>query len=709
MKKISRIAVGIITSVIAIAPLHALKKGGHVKATLVSESKSIQPGAPFWVGIELDMQPHWHTYWKNAGESGEPTSIDWQLPAGFSAGPIEWPTPKRIAVPPVVSYGYEENVLLLTKITPPIAFANSQPVILKAHVDWLECEKLCIPGSADLALTLPVTLSNPKMDMAWQEKFSETRFLWPLNNFDWRFEAQTTSQGFLLKVTAPTGTTLVKDVMYFSEDPATIAYAGEQNFQSTPNGFTLTLVRSDASTTTATALNGVLLTSAGWRGDGSEKALALHVPVTHGTTGSSGRLWQALLFALIGGLILNLMPCVLPILSIKILGFVQQAQGQRSHSIAHGLTFAAGVIVSFWALAGTLLFLRAGGEKLGWGFHLQSPVFVIVLISLFFVLGLSMFGIFEIGTSLIQLGGVAKKSRSEWAGSFFSGVLATAVATPCTAPFMGSALGYALTQPAFSSMMVFTSLGIGMALPYVVLSCFPSLLRYVPKPGPWMDTFKQVMAFFLMATVLWLAWVLEIQRGGGALIYVFSGLLLQSVGAWIWGRWNTPLHSSGVQRTALIAAILFVLGGFMVAVEARNSVASTEMSDTKTPSSSSKIKWTPFSAGKVAELREQGKNVLVDFTASWCLTCQVNERVVLNDPQVVAAIEKSNLVPLRADWTNRDEEITRALESFERNGVPFYVIYPADEKAPPRPLPEILSKSIVLKAIDELSQTSGGK
>jgi thiol:disulfide interchange protein DsbD len=707
MKKFTRSIVAVAALFAALAPAHALKKGGHVTAALVSESKSVQPGTPFWVGVQLTMQPHWHTYWKNAGESGEPTSIAWQLPAGFTAGPMQWPAPRKISVPPVLSYGYEDSVLFLTKITPPPSFSNSQPVVIKAHVDWLECADVCIPGSADVALTLPVTLANPKMDMGWQEKFSQTRFLWPLDNSDWHFTAEATPTGYLLKATAPPGVAKVPDATYFSEDPLTIAYADEQKFRSTPDGFTLSLVRSESSTGTATALNGVLITSQGWRGDGSEQALSLHVPISPPTGGSAHRLWKALLFALIGGLILNLMPCVLPILSIKILGFVQQSHGHRSHSVAQGLTFAAGVIVSFWALAGTLLFLRAGGEKLGWGFHLQSPLFVTALISLFFILGLSMFGIFEIGTSLVQLGGVAPKSRSPWAGSFFSGVLATAVATPCTAPFMGSALGYALTQPAVASMAVFTMLAVGMALPYVILSCSPALLRYVPKPGPWMETLKHVMAFFLMATVLWLAWVLEVQRGGDALICVFSGLLIQSVGAWIWGRWNTPARSRGVQRASLITALLLMIGGFIVAAQAGGVAPSSATA--RAAASSAKIQWLPYSAAKVAELRAQGKNVFVDFTASWCLTCQVNERVVLDDAEVVRAIEKSNIVPLRADWTNRDEQITSALESFERNGVPFYVIYPADEKAHPRPLPEILSKSIVLQAIRELSSTGGKK
>jgi thiol:disulfide interchange protein DsbD len=316
-----------------------------------------------------------------------------------------------------------------------------------------------------------------------------------------------------------------------------------------------------------------------------------------------------------------------------------------------------------------------------------------------------MFGVFEIGTSLIQLGDAPKKSRSEWLSSFFSGVLATAVATPCTAPFMGSALGFAVTQPPFVSILIFTMLGVGMALPYVILSSFPSLLRFVPKPGPWMDTFKQIMAFFFLATVLWLAWVLQTQQGGDALLWVLAGLLVQSVGAWVWGRWNTPLRSTKVRRSAAVCATLLLLAGLAIAWQSGKGEARPAGSSI----SSSTIQWVPYSAATLAELRSQNKPVFVDFTASWCLTCQVNERVVLSDADVVNAFERNKIVTMKADWTNRDAEITRALESFERNGVPFYVLYPADAQASPRTLPEILSKSIVLDAIEQTMKTGGTK
>ncbi|MCG3204809.1 MAG: Thiol:disulfide interchange protein DsbD [Elusimicrobia bacterium] len=632
----------------------ALLKGSHVKASLVSEVESIQPGTPFWVAIRLEMQPKWHTYWKNPGESGAPTEVSWQLPEGFKAGPLIWPTPIKIELPPVVSYGYEDEVLLLTQIFPPAVFRDTRPLTLKAQVDWLECEVVCIPGQAEVSLTLPLLITSPKPHIEWQERFSRTRFQWPLESSEWSVLASSTRDGFRLTVNSPKNPPdKPADLLFFAEDPNVIAYAAPQKFTPTPQGGTLDLFKSEASTSPVTYLRGVLVTSLGWRGPASEKALSINAPVSKSEGVSPTSLWPgslqetrpgrriawALLLAFIGGFILNLMPCVLPVISLKILNFIQQTSGHSKKIAQHGWVFAAGVIVSFWALAGLLIALRASGQQIGWGFQMQNPFFVGFLFVLFLLLALNLFGLFEIGTKLIQLAGVTK-GKSGFAGSFLNGVLATIVATPCTAPFMGVALGFALAQPPLVSFLVFTSLGLGMSFPYILLSSRPAFLKWVPKPGPWMIKFKSLMGVFLLATAFWLGWILYLQL--------------------------VPKQENTLQTNQR--------GGI----------------------------WEPFSEERVKELRNQGRIVFVDFTAAWCLTCQVNERVVLNSEVVSQAFKGKNIAMLKADWTSHDEKITLALQKFGRSGVPFYVLYPSAADSPPITLPEILTNTIVLDAISKI-------
>ncbi len=627
----------------SVFPVHALKKGGHVKASLVSEVKSIQPGTPFWVALRLEMQPHWHTYWQNPGDSGEPTSLTWQLPEGFKAGDIMWPRPSVISIPPVLSYGYENEVLLLVRIQPPAVIKQTAPITLKATADWLECEVVCIPGTADVSLTLPLKITPPEPDNAWLEKFSMARFEWPVESADWSVTAFNTPEGFRLSVARPEGSTeKLSELYFFAADPNAISYAPPQKFSSTNKGATLDLVKSEASTSPVTHLRGILVNANGWRGPNSERSLLINAPISGNAPAQGGMtLWLALIFSFIGGIILNLMPCVLPVLSIKILGFIKQAQEDRATVLRHGFVFTAGVVASFWVLAGVLIFLRAGGQQLGWGFQLQSPIFVGALAALFFVMGLSLIGLFEIGTSLIQLADTTQQ-KSGYTKSFLSGVLATVVATPCTAPFMGPALGVALTLPAFQSILIFTSLGLGMSSPYLILSANPGFLRFVPKPGPWMDKFKKIMGLLFLATTVWLVWVLNTQIG-------FLG---------------------------------------------PKSVA--------TGKDAHGIDWEPYSKERVEELRESGRAVFVDFTAAWCLTCQVNERVALSSEKVVEMIKQKNIATLKADWTSHDEKITQALASFGRSGVPFYILYPADPNAAPVTLPEILTPQIVLDGLSKV-------
>lgn len=399
--------------------------------------------------------------------------------------------------------------------------------------------------------------------------------------------------------------------------------------------------------------------------------------------------------AFLGGMILNLMPCVLPVLSIKILGLVQQANEAKEEVFKHGLVFTLGVLISFWILAGLLLILRAGGESIGWGFQLQSPVFIVVLVFIMFLFGLSLFGVFEIGTSLTGAGQNVT-SKSGYSGSFFSGIMATVVATPCTAPFMGAALGFAISQPAFISILVFTAIGLGMALPYLLITAFPKLLKFIPKPGAWMETMKQFMGFLLVATAIWLIWVLSSQVVPDSIITLLFALMFVSIGAWVWGRWGTLMNSKTTRTIALVVAAILIFGAGYKTIEN----VSDESNKLTATNNNSGI-WKTFSPELVTELRNNNKPVFVDFTAKWCLSCQTNKKVALHNEDVEKKFKEKGVTTLTADWTNRNEVITKALAKFDRNSVPLYVLYPAGGKEPII-LPEILTPSIVIDALEDL-------
>jgi thiol:disulfide interchange protein len=406
----------------------------------------------------------------------------------------------------------------------------------------------------------------------------------------------------------------------------------------------------------------------------------------------------ALGFAFLGGMVLNLMPCVFPVVSLKILAFMQHSGDAPRRVRLHGLSFAGGVLLAFWILAALLLALRAAGEEIGWGFQLQSPVFVAAMAFLLFALGLSLSGVMEIGTSLTRLG--ATTGRSGYRTSALNGMLATVVATPCTAPFMGAALGFALTQSATAALLIFTALGAGMAAPYVALSLWPALLRFLPRPGEWMVRFKQLMAFPLFATVAWLVWVFGHQTGVDGILRLLLGLTLLGAAAWAWGSWATLDASSRTRITAGGVAIALLVSGFMLSATAQP--VSSEPNTAGLRQNGSGVQWEPWSEARVAELRAEGRPVFIDFTAAWCLTCKVNERVAFSSAEVGRIAGERNIAMLKADWTNRDASISRALGSFGRSGVPLYVLYEADPSASPRLLPAILSPGILIETFSQL-------
>lgn len=696
----------LLLSAIAVVCLSATLHAGepsHVKVALIPEVRTIAPGAPFWVAVRLSMDPRWHTYWINPGDSGAPTEIKWNLPPGFEAGPIQWPHPERIEVPPLVSFGYENEIALLVRITPPRDLKMAERVTLAAHVSWLECEELCLPGEATVS---GVVSSGPAVanDPTVAQFFAEARARLPLDSADWKFAAGSGNGFVRLNATPPLWLKEpVAEAQFFPEKPGQFSN-GRAAWSRGDGVYVTDLPLSDESTAKTGRLTGVLVSKSGWRGPGSERAIRVDVEIAGSTSSLPGPgaspsgtgLPGAIGLAFIGGLLLNLMPCVLPVLSIKVLSLVGQAEAPAGARMKNAGAYSLGVLVAFWALAGLLIALRAGGEQLGWGFQLQSPPVIAGLASLFFLMALNLFGVFEVGVSLTRLGNNAGKSDAGTGASFSSGLLATIVATPCTAPFMGSALGLALTQPAPAALAIFTSLGVGMAAPFVALAASPRLLRFLPRPGAWMETMKQALGFLLAATVVWLAWVLGQQTGSDGVAMLLAALVIQAVGAWVLGKWANVTRSAAVRTVAGIVAAVLIVGSAAAAVKLAAAG--------RPPASQAAVaeNWEPYSEARVIELRAAGRPVFVDFGAAWCLTCQVNERVALSAAAVLAKFQEKNVAMLKADWTSRDPAVTQALTKLGRSGVPTYVLYSKDASAPPRLLPEVLTPTLVIDALDKL-------
>ena len=678
----------------------------YSSAELVSESTSVQPGTPFTLGLRLLMDPGWHSYWKNPGDSGEPTDIEWILPEGFTAGSIQWPYPERIDLPPLRTYGFYDEVLLLTEITPP---ANLEPGVeleITGTAYWLICEEICLPAEEALSLSIPIQASRPSPSPQ-AEAFTVARSKLPISLDNWVFEGTSQSGSYVLRVTSPAGElSSLEGAYFFAHDPTLLEHAAPQPMSRDGDSYLIALQESAYSTAPAERLKGVLVAAERhtFSTDGV-RAIEIDAPVQDAffaaqqapNTSTSSLPWL-LLLAFAGGLLLNLMPCVFPVLSIKILSFTENKTTNRKAVQIQGLTFGLGVLVSFWILAILLLVLRAAGSQIGWGFQLQSPLFVAGMATLFFVIGLNLMSVFEMGSILMRWGNkLTPSSRSSsFRRSFFDGVLATLVATPCTAPFMGAALGAAIVLPTYQALMIFTALGLGMALPYMVLSMNSNLSGRLPRPGAWMETLKQVLAFPMFLTTIWLIWVFGQQTGIDGVALMLTGLLLLGISLWIIGRWPDINLTLKIRAFTRITALLL----FLAAVTIVYTGAIQDSSVVKNASGSSEV-WQDFSPSEISQLRSEGRPVFIDFTAAWCLTCQVNKRTTLNSKTVLDAFQKKGVTLFQADWTNQDEEITQALEEHGRSGVPVYVLYTGiDEK--PILLPEILTEEIVISALENL-------
>ncbi|TVP99108.1 MAG: thiol:disulfide interchange protein [Balneolaceae bacterium] len=673
---------------------------------LISEQITIQPGQPFWIGIKMDIRENWYVYYRNPGDSGMPMMVEWLHEEDVNIGEIQWPTPKWMDVSGgLTSYGYKEQILYIMEAIAPAHLSPGEEYTLLAEADWLICEDVCIPEYADLELTLLVTDGDVEYNEEWLPLFAETRENLPVTLDYWEataeFEGNTATLTLTNKAFDIPG---YSEIRYFAKKEGEIENGAPQPFSVDGNTITMQLHKSTYKSGDIDRLWGLIYSPEGWDDSGNIRSMVVDVSLGDASiiTGniSSMPVFSAgflliLAFAFIGGLILNLMPCVFPILSIKVMNFMQMAGHQPRMVKLHGLVFGLGVLLTFLALAGLLLALRAGGQELGWGFQLQTPAFIAFMTFLMFGLGLSLMGVFEIGNSLINVAGKAN-TGSGMRGSFFSGILATVLATPCTAPFMGTALGVAITLPAATALLIFAFLGFGMAAPYVLLSSFPVLMKYMPKPGAWMETFKQILAFPLFATAIWLIWVFGQQTGVNGLTRLLIGLLLLSMGIWILYRWKAIEISTGTRIVSRGFVTLFILAGFMFSAASQPVTIQNEAGI----SVSYGIEWQDFSNDLVNQHRADGKNVFIDFTADWCITCKANERVVFSSNRVKDRFEELGFEMVKADWTNRNPEITQALASFGRNGVPLYVIY-SSELDEPMILPELLTPGIVLNALDQ--------
>jgi len=676
--------------------------GPNVAAKLVSEVAGIEAGKPFWVLLRQDIRPGWHTYWRNAGDSGAPTEITWDLPAGFSAGEIQWPFPERIIYGPLVNFGFNDLALYPVLITPPASLVADN-ITLKAKVRWLVCADICIPERTELTLTLPAG-TGFGVDLASQADFLAARQKIPaVIDLSTRWS----HDGEQLVIQVPMGgdPKQVRRVDYFPFTDGVIENAAAQQLDLTGDSMTLTVPKGwDYSANSS--LDGIIVVYENVGADDAENVIAsaFEIRPTSGafvaapSSASGVSIWTALAFAFIGGLILNLMPCVFPVLSIKVLSLVQQVGSDQTSIKTHGWVYLLGVVLSFMLIAGLLISLRAGGAQIGWGFQLQSPWVIGLLVYLFFLIGLNLSGFFEIGTTMMSVG-ESLVQRKGYSGSFFTGVLATIVAAPCTAPFMASAIGFALTQSNLVALLIFAALGLGMAAPYLLLCYSPALLRALPRPGAWMARFKELLAFPMYASAIWLVWVLTQQAGAMGVLTILGGLLLL-----VFAIWLAQGMSGASLRHKVVTGIAWLLVALALSlpIQLQGPVTSDESQDMASGSGQSYEGpvFGTYSEKNLASLRASGP-VFVNLTAAWCITCKVNEAVALNQKAVRSAFEAKDVQYLKGDWTNQDAEISRLLEAYGRSGVPLYLLY-AGASGEARVLPQILTQSIVIDAINDL-------
>jgi thiol:disulfide interchange protein len=680
-----------------------------VKAELLADTDAIVPGKPFTVGLLLRMAPAWHTYWNFSGDAGLPTELKWKLPPGWKAGEIQWPIPLKTIDPgDIQTYGYENEVLLMQEITPP-AKLDSSSVKLSADASWLVCERICIPGGATLQLELPISASSQPSNT---ELFARYRRLlpqnWPGANAaaaDWG----RVGSDLRLKITSETLANYpAVDFFPFPEQSTVV---GHPRIESRNKNEIVFRIPIESSEKNLSSMAGLVVFSQQPNGEdrsawqmtgatgGPQRGLSASFSATAQAPGRG--IFTFLLFGFIGGFILNLMPCVLPVISLKIFGFIQQAGQSRQKILRSGIAFTIGIFAWFIALALLLIALKGSGRDVTWGgFQFTNAYFVLVLSVIVLVFALNLFGVFEISLPQSMTRGLLSTTeRKDLLGSFFQGVFATVLATPCTAPFLGTALGFAFTQSPVIILAIFIAIAAGMSAPYLLLSAQPAWLRFLPRPGPWMLHVKQFMGFLLLATLLFLLYVLGAQRGLEGAIWASCFLLVISVVCWMKGAFVVPTASAAKRSVVLVIALLLVLGSGVYFIGNKFHSATIASADSRLRGD-----WHAFTPERLQTELQQGRFVFVDFTAAWCLTCKFNEASVLESAEVREAFQRHGIVKLKADWTNGDPVITKLLQHFGRPGVPLYVLYPGKNEEP-IVFPELLTKSMLLEKLETSART----
>ncbi len=706
---------------------------GHVQVSLVAEATSVEAGKPFTVALKLDHSNHWHTYWINPGV-GQPTQVEWKLPEGWSASELKWPVPKIDRTGGSLNHLYEGTAYLLTDITPPATWAAGSTATLQGDVEWLECltNGACVPGKGSVSLNVTAAASTA-YDATLKKAFDAVRAEQPEKLPAWDISGDDGKRTLTLTLARKDGATTNPGEIYFFERNKALE-DGKPQVTETPTGYQLVFTKSDGAKDRAT---GFLHAPKGWLAGGGGPALAVDVPVTPvpeadeptaATDAAHGELpydpkvlddetlaamddiipatgpkysgeepltfWWALLLAFVGGIILNLMPCVFPVLGLKVLGFVNQAGEDPRKVRLHGVAFGAGLLLSLWVIAAIVI-----SANKGWGFQQQSAGFTAGFCVLIFLLGLNLWGVFEFGTSLTGVGG-GLMNKGGYTGSFFTGVLTTLIATPCSGPFLGAAIGFAVKQPPFPAWLLFTSFGLGIAAPYLVLSFKPSLVNLLPRPGAWMETFKKVMAFPMFATVVYFLNTFLAQKGGGHVIDLLFALVLVGLAAWIYGHWCTPFRKKTARLAGGAFAVLSLAGGVWLIKATVDSPGDLD----KVSPSYGRLRAEPWSPQRLKELREEGRLVYVDFTAVWCLNCQLNKKRVFLGPgseEVTKRFQELDVVILKASQDETDKVIDEFLRRHDFSQIPVNFVYPEDGTSIPILLPTFLGPDDVLDALEK--------
>ena len=657
----------------AMAAESAAVRSDRVVATLVSDTDQVQPGQAMHLGLRLKIKPGWHTYWSNPGDAGAPPDLKLTVPADARAGTLEWPVPQRLPEGPLMTYGYTGEVVLPVTVTP-----GAGALVVEASASWLVCEKICVPEEGMFSLRLP---SGPVTASAEAALVAASMARQPRPS---PFEAQVAPDGTLSLLGAGLSGATVKDAWFFPAETGPVDLVAQQSVRIVQGAVRIGL-KPGSTFKAGTALDGVVVL----RDPGGQESILMISAQPGGMVASASPLWEVLILAALGGLILNLMPCVFPVLAMKAVGLARLRDEARGAVRGHAAAYTAGVLVAFAGLGGVLLVLRAAGSAAGWGFQFQSPVFVAIMAWVLFLVGLNLSGVFQVGAGVVGAGqGLA--SRKGHAGSFFTGLLAVLVATPCTAPFMGAAIAAALAAPAATTIAVFLAMGLGLAAPYAVLALVPSLARLLPRPGAWMDMLKNLMAFPMYGAAVWLLWVVSLQAGPDGVLATSAGLVLLAFAAWAYG-----LAQRSGRRIGYGAALV----GLVLAL----AVLPTLGSATPVAASAADSGFEPFTPARLEALRAEGRPVFVNMTAAWCVTCLVNERIALSPEPVRRAFAERKVAYLKGDWTRGDPAITAFLRNHARDGVPLYVLYPSGG-AEPAVLPQILTEADML---DRLSKVGG--